>query len=190
MILFLSGIAAALAIGWFVFPLVLYEKSEQPIQFSHKIHTGEAVGLTCEECHSFRDDGQFTGIPSLEKCATCHSSQIGNSPEEKKLVDDYVSQNKEIPWLVYAREPQNTYFSHIQHVKLANIQCERCHGPHGKSEVLRPFQENRISGYSRDIWGQNISGIKSNPWEGMTMDDCAKCHEERGVVSGCLQCHK
>ncbi len=190
MILFLSGIVAALAIGWFVFPLALYKKAEQPIQFSHKVHTGETVGLACEECHSFRDDGQFTGIPTLEKCATCHSFQVGTSPDEKKLVDEYVSQHKEIPWMVYARQPQNAYFSHIQHVKLANIPCERCHGPHDKSEVLRPFQEDRISGYSRDISGQNISGIKFNPWEGMKMDDCAKCHEERGVISSCLQCHK
>ena len=190
MILFLSGVAAALAIGWFVFPLALYEKTDQPIQFSHKIHTGEAVGLPCEECHSFRDDGRFTGIPALDKCATCHSSQIGSSPEEKILVENYVTQNKEIPWLVYARQPQNAYFSHIQHVKLGNIECERCHGPHGKSDVLRPFEKNRISGYSRDIWGANISRIKSQPWEGMKMDDCAKCHEDHGVVSGCLQCHK
>jgi hypothetical protein len=188
--MFLSGMAAALAVGWFVFPIALYEKSEQPIQFSHKVHTGEAVGLACEECHSFREDGRFTGIPTVEKCATCHSAQIGTSPEEKKLVDDYVTQHREIPWFVYARQPQNAYFSHIQHVKLAAIECERCHGPHSKSDTLRPFEKNRISGYSRDIWGENISGIKSQAWEGMKMDDCARCHEQRGIVSGCLQCHK
>jgi hypothetical protein len=188
--MFLSGVAAALAIGWFVFPLALYKSVDQPIQFSHKVHTGETVGLPCEECHSFRDDGRFTGIPALEKCATCHSAQLGSSPDEKKLVEEYVTPNREIPWLIYARQPQNAYFSHIQHVKLANIECQRCHGPHGSTEALRPFQQNRVSGYSRDVWGKNISGIKSQPWEGMKMDDCAKCHEERGVVSGCLQCHK
>jgi len=190
MIMFLSGVVAALAIGWFVFPLALYKSVDQPIQFSHKVHTGETVGLPCEECHSFRDDGRFTGIPALEKCAACHSAQLGSSPDEKKLVDEYVTPNREIPWLSYARQPQNAYFSHIQHVKFANIECRRCHGPHGSTEALRPFEQNRVSGYSRDVWGKNISGIKSQAWEGMKMDDCAKCHEERGVVSGCLQCHK
>lgn len=189
-IIFLGGFAAALALGWFAFPSLLYQKIEQPLQFSHNVHTGEKVGLPCEECHSFREDGTFTGVPAVEKCAGCHSSQVTESPDEKKLVDDYVAQNKSIPWLVYARQPENAYFAHVQHVKLAGIACERCHGPHGTSERLPAFERNRISGYSRAIWGPNISGIKSHEWEGMKMDDCSRCHHERGVDESCLDCHK
>ncbi len=189
-IMFGSGCVAMLAVGWFAFPALLYQKTEQPLQFSHKVHTGEKVGLTCEDCHSFRADGTFAGIPTLDKCAGCHGTQVSESPEEKILVDEYVAKNQPIPWLVYARQPQNAYFAHVQHVKLAAIPCERCHGPHGSSDRLPPYERNRISGYSRAVWGPNISGIKSHEWEGMKMDDCSHCHQERGVRESCLDCHK
>jgi hypothetical protein len=184
------GFAMMLAIGWYAFPALLYRTVEQPIQFSHKVHTGESVGMTCEDCHSFREDGTFSGIPPLEKCAGCHATTVTTSPDENLLVGEYVAKNVPIPWKVYARQPQNAYFAHIQHVKLAAIPCERCHGPHGASDRLPPFQENRISGYSRAIWGPNVSGWKSHEWEGMKMDDCSDCHAERGVREHCLDCHK
>ena len=189
-IMFLAGLVATLAFGWLGFPMALYEKIEQPMQFSHQTHTGENVGLTCEDCHAFSTDGRFGGIPSVQKCAECHSEPLSTSSDEIKLVEEYVTPNREIPWLIYARQPQNAHFSHAQHVKLAEITCERCHGPHGNSEALRPFQRNRLSGYSRDIWGPSLAGIKSNPWEGMKMDDCSNCHAERGVQESCLDCHK
>jgi hypothetical protein len=188
--LFMTGLIAALALGWFAFPAVLYEKIEQPVQFSHKVHAGEAVGLACEECHSFREDGSFTGIPKLEKCAGCHSQMIGSSPEERQLVDEYITPHREIPWIAYAAQPQNTYFPHVRHVQLAQIPCERCHGAHGSSNRLDAFQRNRISGYSKTIWGTSLSGMKSGPWDGMKMDDCSRCHTQHGVVESCLSCHK
>ena len=46
-------------------------------------------------------------------------------------------------------------------MKLAELKCEDCHGPHGASDTLRPYEENRISGYSRDIWGGSISGLRN-----------------------------
>lgn len=188
--MFAGGLVIALCAGWLAFPALLYQKIDQPLQFSHKIHAGEKVGLACEECHSFRSDGSFTGIPSLEKCSTCHAAQIGETPEEKILVEQYVTKGVPIPWKVYARQPQNTFFSHVQHVKFGAVPCERCHGPHAGTESLPPFERNRISGYSRAIWGPNISGLKSHEWEGMKMDDCSHCHAERGVQESCLACHK
>ena len=187
---FLFGLLLSLAVGWLVFPLALYETIEQPLQFSHKAHTGESAGMSCEDCHSFREDGSFSGIPRVENCAGCHSEPQGDSKAESILVDKYVSAEREIPWLVYSRQPDNVHFSHVQHVKSAEIPCERCHGPHGHSDRARPFQRNRISGYSRDIWGQSISGIARAEWDGMKMDDCVACHAERGVVDSCLLCHK
>ncbi len=189
-VFFTAGLAAMLLVGWAGFPSALYRKVGQPIQFSHRIHTGEKVGLTCDSCHSLRDDGSFGGIPKTEQCATCHAQQQGSSSDEKVLVEQYVKPNREIPWLIYARQPENVYFSHAPHLKLAGIECERCHGPHGKTDSLRPFQQNRISGYSRDIWGRRISGIRTGPSDGMKMNDCARCHEERGVKNSCFQCHK
>ncbi len=187
---FIAGLAAIMVGGWFGFPRVLYRTIDQPIQFSHRLHMSGKVGLTCDACHSVKDDGTFSGVPRLEVCAQCHAQPQGGSADEKRLVAEYVTPNREIPWLVYVRQPENVYFSHAPHLKLAGIECERCHGPHGQSDSLRPFQVNRISGYSRDIWGKSISGIRTKPWDGMRMSDCERCHTERGVGNTCSKCHK
>jgi menaquinone reductase, multiheme cytochrome c subunit len=180
-----------LIVGWFVFPYMLYERIEQPLQFSHKVHTGDQGGMSCTDCHEVKADGRFTGIPPLEKCATCHGSTIGASAQEKLLVDEYVSKNREIPWLVYARQPENVYFSHASHIKLGGIDCKQCHGDHGSTDNLRPYERNRLSGYSRDIWGSSISRLaRKASWDGKKMDDCIGCHEQRNVSNTCLKCHK
>jgi hypothetical protein len=179
-----------LAMGWHAFPRVLYRRIHQPVQFSHRIHTGEKVGLSCDSCHTLSDDGRFAGIPAIEQCSGCHAQAQGLTADEKEVVEKYVTPNKEIPWLVYARQPENVNFSHAPHLKLAQLKCERCHGPHGSSDSLRPYEENRISTYSRDIWGHSISRMRNNSWEGMKMDDCARCHQEQNVSTSCIDCHK
>ena len=160
------------------------------MQFSHLTHTGEKAGMACSDCHSTNESGRFQGIPAIAKCAECHSSPLGESKSEKQLVEEFITPNKEIPWLVYSRQPDNAFFSHAPHTTLAEMKCEDCHGPHGSSETLRAHQTNRISGYSRDIWGANISGFSSNNWEGMKMDKCVRCHADNGRRDGCVACHK
>ena len=190
LILMLSGVLASLAIGWFAFPAALYKTEPQPMQFSHAIHTGEQNGMTCDMCHEFTENGSFKGIPTIAKCTECHSAAIGSTASEKVLIEQFVTPQKEIPWKVYSRQPDNAYFPHAVHVKRGEIKCEECHGPHGSSSTLPVYQVNRISGYSRDIWGRNISGISSHPWEGMKMDRCVRCHAERHRDDSCLDCHK
>jgi hypothetical protein len=187
---FLSGLAVALLAGWVAFPRALYQRVQQPLQFSHLLHTSAKAGLACQDCHALAADGRGFGIPGIETCAPCHQERQGGAPEEKKLVDEYVSRQREVPWLVYARQPQNVAFSHAQHVTLARLACDRCHGTHGRSTALRPFERNRLSGYSRDIWGRSISRLGRAEGEGMKMDDCSHCHRARGVRESCLGCHK
>lgn len=185
------GLVIALAGGWMAFPRVLYQRVEQPIQFSHKVHTSESVGMACQDCHSFDEQGKFSGIPRLETCAPCHTEPQGTTAEEKRFVAEYVVKNREVDWQVYARQPENAYFSHAPHVTLAKIECERCHGPHGSSDRLRPFERNRLSTYARDVEGYSLVRWNPEKWEsGMKMDDCSHCHHERGVHESCLTCHK
>jgi menaquinone reductase, multiheme cytochrome c subunit len=185
-----GGFILALLIGWFVFPRLLYSSEQQPLQFSHKVHAGEQAGIPCADCHTTAADGRFQGLPPLAKCAECHSAQLGETAAEKRLVDEYVTPGKEVPWHVYQRQPDNAHFPHAVHTRLDGITCATCHGPHETSDSLRSYEENRISGYSRDIWGPEISGISSEPWEGMKMDKCVRCHEKNGRRDGCIDCHK
>jgi hypothetical protein len=199
---FLGGLVPALFVGWVLFPIALYSEQEQPINFSHAIHSQEDIGIEgetelerCLYCHGFRDDGTFAGIPKLESCMMCHDDPdlpMGEEPEEVRFLKEYVAEEKEVPWLVYSRQPDCVYFSHIAHVKMGNLECRVCHGDHGQSEELPDYKRNRLTGYSIDIWGRNIAGIKFNPWDRMKMDDCAECHTKMGHEenNACFVCHK
>jgi hypothetical protein len=188
---FSGGLALALAVGWLGLPRLLYARSEQPLRFSHKTHASEKTGFACADCHGFEPDGRFAGIPRLESCAACHSEPQGTSDDEKRLVEEFVKPSREIPWRVYARQPENVHFPHAPHVKRAAIACERCHGPHGTTDALRPYEENRVSGYSRDVWGPSLSRLGRAPWQGMKMSDCESCHAQHGREhTACLDCHK
>ncbi len=193
---FIIGLVASLVLGWVIFPQLLYSKKNQPIDFNHALHN-ELVEDGCESCHFFREDGTYSGVPKLEQCIDCHEEVNGEDPEEEKFVTQYVAKGREVPWLVYARQPDCVFFSHIAHVKMGQMDCVTCHGHIGESESLKVYEENRITGYSRDIWGKNIAGIKWNSWDRMKMDDCADCHKQNKVNlnsvqtnrGGCFVCH-
>ena len=142
-LVFFAGMAAALAAGWAGFPYALYERRPQPLQFNHAVHMGDKGSMKCEDCHALRDDGSFAGIPALEKCSGCHAQPLGQTQAEKVLVEKYVTPNREIPWEVYSRQPENVWFPHSPHIKLAKLACAECHGDHGKTTSLRPFERNR-----------------------------------------------
>lgn len=152
----------------------------------------------CESCHFFREDGSYAGVPKLAQCVECHESVQGETADEATFVNDYVTPGREVPWLVYSRQPDCVFFSHAAHVKSAGMDCRTCHGDIGTSTSLKVYEENRISGYSRDIWGKNIAGFKKNTWDRMKMDDCSECHVKLGVhqnsvqteKGACFVCHK
>lgn len=194
---FILGLVVSLVLGWIIFPQLLYSKKTQPIDFNHALHN-ELVEDGCESCHFFREDGTYSGAPKLAQCIGCHEEVQGESEEEEKFVTQYVAKGREVPWLVYARQPDCVFFSHIAHVKMGQMDCVTCHGHIGESESLKVYEENRLTGYSRDIWGKNIAGIKWHSWDRMKMDDCSECHQENNVnqggvqtnKGGCFVCHK
>jgi hypothetical protein len=195
-IFFSVGLIAALVVGWVVFPLLLYSKQQQPLNYSHVKHGPESsAGLECEGCHFFHEDGSFSGIPRLSKCKECHEdpeSLYTDSPEEVKLFEAFIEPGREIPWLVYSRQPDCVYFPHIAHVKIAEIECKVCHGDFASNDILPSYKANRLTRYSIDIWGRNIAGYKRNTWDRMKMNDCAECHTREGKEqnNACFVCHK
>ena len=180
-----------------VFPKLLYSKIDQPISFNHVLHM-DLVDEGCESCHFFREDGTYSGVPTLAQCIDCHAEINGESPDEAKFVTEYVEKGKEVPWKVYSRQPDCVFFSHAAHVISAKMDCVTCHGYIGESTSLKPYEENRVTGYSRDIWGKNIAGWKKNSWDRMKMDDCAECHARyeghntsvRTQKDACFVCHQ
>ena len=207
---FVAGLVPALIVGWLIFPVLLYSKQQQPINFNHALHMdpdivtkikgvdinmGKTDAEKCLFCHSFRKDGSFTGIPGTALCIKCHddpNSPLGETRDEELFMKEFVAKDKEVPWLVYSKQPDCVYFTHIAHVKMGELKCRTCHGDLGKTMTLPIYEKNRISGYSMNIWGKNIAGIKTHSWDSMKMDDCAACHTEKGHEenNACFVCHK
>jgi menaquinone reductase, multiheme cytochrome c subunit len=191
-LIFVLSFSCLLIAGWVVYPELLYSHRSQPVDFNHRLHA-KITDDGCESCHSLRLDGSFSGIPDIETCRTCHVEVVKEGLNEKRLIRDYIEKETEIPWLVYARQPDSVFFSHAAHIKTAQLTCENCHGNIGQSTELKTYEENRLTGYSRDIWG---SGLLSA--DGMKMNDCVACHHQKGHAGtsvqtqkeGCFVCHK
>jgi len=197
LLFFIVGLVASLIVGWVIFPKLLYSQKRQPFDFNHQLHN-ELVDEGCESCHFFREDGSYAGVPKLAQCIDCHESIQGETEDEATFVNEYVTPGREVPWMVYSQQPDCVFFSHSAHVKSGGMDCKTCHGDIGNSTVLKAYEENRITGYSRDIWGKNIAGLKHNTWDRMKMDDCSECHVKLGVAQksvqtgkgACFVCHK
>jgi hypothetical protein len=198
LLFFIIGLALSMVVGWGVFPQLLYSQKSQPFGFSHKLHL-ELVDQGCQSCHFFREDGTFSGSPRLAQCIGCHEEKQGQSEDETIFVEQYLAKGREVPWRVYARQPDCVFFTHGAHIFGAKLDCVTCHGHIGTSDSLKPYEENRITGYSRDIWGQSIAGLKHDSWDRMKMDDCAECHARFNVIhdssvqtgrDACFVCHK
>jgi hypothetical protein len=199
LLFFIIGFALSMVVGWIIFPKLLYSQKSQPFNFNHALHM-EEVDDGCNSCHYLNEDGSFTGIPKNEMCIDCHEEVMGESEDEAIFVEEYVLKEREVPWYVYSRQPDCVFFSHAAHIEGAKLDCVTCHGHHGETETLRPYEQNRISTYSRDIWGKNIAGLKKNSWDRMKMDDCAECHARTAALKhassvqtekdACFVCHK
>ncbi len=194
---FLVGLAGSMLIGWFYLPSLAYVKKEQPVDFRHEFH-GEEVGLTCDTCHFFYEDGSWAGIPSIEICKDCHMEVLGDSPQEEAFVNEYVRKNKEVKWALYFTQPECVSFSHSSHVRMAKIACETCHGPQGLSKHPAEYLTNRITNYSYVVYDPKVPlnvativGRKGKDvWGTVRMNECAECHRSMGKSTACFICHK
>lgn len=133
----------------------------QPIHYSHKIHAG-ANAIDCKFCHSSARVSKNAGIPSLNICMNCHKniSEVAEStatPEYTKAFYDgeiqklydavgwnkaeqkYTGKTKPVKWVRIHNLPDHAYFNHAQHVTVAGVECQTCHGPVQEYEVMKQF---------------------------------------------------
>jgi len=150
----------------------------QPIHYSHKIHAGDN-GIDCKYCHSSARVSKHSGIPALNVCMNCHKSIYEVSPETatdeytkefydgeiKKLYDavgwddaeqKYTGNTKPVKWVRIHNLPDFAYFNHSQHVMVAGLECQTCHGPVEEMEIMYQYSP-------------------------LTMGWCINCHRETNV---------
>ncbi|NNE75868.1 MAG: cytochrome C, partial [Pricia sp.] len=152
----------------------------QPIHYSHRIHAGENK-IECKYCHSSARVSKHSGIPSLNVCMNCHKSiyQVADETlaegkqeygvdynnEIKKLYaavgwdeenQRYTGDSQPVEWIRIHNLPDFAYFNHSQHVSVAGIECQQCHGPVEEMEIMYQYSS-------------------------LTMGWCINCHRETNI---------
>jgi mono/diheme cytochrome c family protein len=120
---------------------------KQPIAFSHKIHAGD-YEIDCKYCHTGVMKGKNATIPSVNICMNCHRAVKTESPQIQKIwaAADWNAETltfgpnqKPIEWVRVHNLPDLAYFNHAQHVNVAGVICQTCHGPIETMDVVRQY---------------------------------------------------
>ncbi|MCG9791521.1 c-type cytochrome [Flavobacterium algicola] len=162
-----TAIFLLLASGYFVYGFLMQVGVDQdyapiqPIHYSHKIHAGDNE-INCKYCHSSARVSKNAGIPSLNVCMNCHKniSEVAETtatPEYSKAFYDeqiqklytavgwdkttqsYTGKSQPVKWVRIHNLPDFVYFNHSQHVTVAGIECQTCHGPVETYEIQKQF---------------------------------------------------
>ncbi len=162
-LMLVTSIFFLLASGYFAFGYFMQlgidqgYQPVQPIHFSHKIHAGDN-NIDCKYCHSSARVSKHSGIPSLNICMNCHKSIYEYSGEttaeyDKAFYDaeimklyaaagwddanqEYTGETQAVKWVRIHNLPDFAYFNHSQHVSVAGIECQTCHGPVEEMEIM------------------------------------------------------
>lgn len=116
----------------------------QPIKYEHSLHAG-TYKIDCQYCHSGAYKSKNASIPSANVCMNCHNYVTASekyngqtSPEIQKIYNaldydpetqKYGNNTKPIEWIRIHNLPDFAYFNHSQHVTVAGVKCQKCHGP-------------------------------------------------------------
>ena len=150
----------------------------QPIHYSHRIHAGDNE-IDCKYCHSASRVSKHSNIPSLNVCMNCHKNiaevaETTATPEYSKdfydkeiqklykavgwdqTTQSYTGKTSPVKWVRIHNLPDFVYFNHSQHVTVAGVECQKCHGPVQEYEIQKQFAP-------------------------LTMGWCINCHRETNV---------
>ncbi|HUQ31886.1 MAG TPA: cytochrome c3 family protein [Pyrinomonadaceae bacterium] len=102
-----------------------FVERQQPVQFSHKHHSGDD-GIDCRYCHTSVETSASAGMPPTQTCMNCHSQIWADSPYLEPVRESYRT-NKPIEWTRVHDLPDFVYFNHSIHVN-KGVGCSTCHG--------------------------------------------------------------
>ena len=187
----------------------------QPIHYSHKIHSG-ANQIECQYCHSSAKKSKHSGIPSLNVCMNCHENIAEYNGEEdlekgytkdfytneiKKLYkavgwdedsQSYTGDTEPVKWVRIHNLPDFVYFNHAQHVTVAGVDCQKCHGPVEEMEIL--YQHSPLTmGWCIDCHRETNVKVKDNEYYTKIHEELSKKYgveELTAAQMGGLECGK
>ena len=172
----------------------------QPIAFSHKIHAGDNK-IDCQYCHSSAKHSKTSGIPSVNVCMNCHKNISEVADDTVVELEDGIVLGKEeldleiakvykaagwdadnleytgitepIKWVRVHNLPDFVYYNHSQHVTVAGLQCQKCHGPVEEMDELYQYSPLTM-GWCIDCHKQTKVDLKGNDYYKKIHEDLAK----------------
>lgn len=187
----------------------------QPIHYSHKIHAG-ANKIDCKYCHSSARVSKKSGIPSLNVCMNCHKNISEYNGEEDlangytkefytkeiaKLYDavgwddadqSYTGVEKPVKWIQIHNLPDFVYFNHSQHVNVAGVECQTCHGPVEEMEIM--YQHSPLTmGWCIDCHRETNVDLENNDYYEKIHEELSKKYNVEKLTAaelGGLECGK
>jgi mono/diheme cytochrome c family protein len=212
-------IVLLLATAYFLFNWMLQigvetgYKPIQPIEFSHKVHAGDN-GIDCEYCHSAAKHSKTSGIPSNDVCMNCHKfigeykgelyggydkaffdaeiAKVQQATGWDKTKFAYTNKGKGIDWVRVHNLPDFAYYNHAQHVTVAGLECQTCHGPVEQMHRVEQFSQLTMqwcldchkvtpvkldeNGYYKGTYEEFAKGHKGATVADMGGRECGKCH--------------
>jgi Cytochrome c7 and related cytochrome c/Class III cytochrome C family len=102
-----------------------WTERQQPVQFSHKHHSGDD-GIDCRYCHTSVETSASAGIPPTKTCMNCHTQIWADSPYLEPVRESWRT-GKPIEWTRVHDLPDYAYFNHSIHVN-KGVGCSTCHG--------------------------------------------------------------
>jgi mono/diheme cytochrome c family protein len=187
----------------------------QPIHYSHKIHSGDNQ-IECKYCHSSARVSKHSGIPSLNVCMNCHMNIAEYNGDEdlgkgytkefytneiKKLykavgwdenTQSYTGETQPVKWVRIHNLPDFVYFNHAQHVSVAGVDCQKCHGPVEEMEIK--YQHSSLTmGWCINCHRETNVNVKDNAYYTKIHEELSKKYGVEKLTAaqmGGLECGK
>jgi len=189
----------------------------QPIAFSHKVHAGDNK-IDCQYCHSSAKHSKTSGVPTANVCMNCHKSiseYTGNGSETEEQMAFYngeiqkiydavgwdaenfkYKENYEvrpIEWIRVHNLPDFVYYNHSQHVTVAGIACQKCHGPVETMDEMRQFSPLTM-GWCLDCHKTTEVNMNNEYYTKIHKDLSKKYNVEKVTIAElggkeCAKCH-
>jgi cytochrome c2 len=140
----------------------------QPIYYSHKVHAG-INQISCLYCHGNAWESRHAAVPPVNVCMNCHKTiqsyekgpklfdangnEVNGTDEIHKLYKyagfdpsnapkwNPTMIKQPVEWIKIHNLPDFVFFSHAQHVRAGNVQCQTCHGSITEMDEVKQFAE-------------------------------------------------
>lgn len=177
-----------------------YLERQQPVQFSHKHHTGDD-GIDCRYCHTSVETSASAGMPPTQTCMNCHSQIWSDSPYLEPVRASW-RENKPIEWERVHDLPEYAYFNHSIHIA-KGVGCASCHGDIANMPAV--YQENTLQmewclSCHRDpapnirpqaeIYNTSWNKDEITPEQQKEVEEKIKRLRSKEMLTSCSTCHR